>query len=106
MLIQGEDDEVVRPINQDQLQRQAMLLNRLHPGSPVEVALKPGGRRVLAHRIHDVRSGRQIMLRVTRISQLKHAWSGGDERVAYHSGPGPDASKMLLEFFARHSRKG
>jgi poly(3-hydroxybutyrate) depolymerase len=105
MLIQGEDDEVVRPVNQEQLQRQAMLLNRLHPDCPVQIVHKPGGRRTLAHRIADVHSGRQLMLRVARIAQLKHAWSGGDERVAYQSGAGPDASKMLLEFFSRHRRK-
>ncbi|UUZ47432.1 hypothetical protein LP420_29780 [Massilia sp. B-10] len=44
------------------------------------------------------------MLRVARIADLSHAWSGGDERLPYNAAPGPDASKMLLDFFARHRR--
>jgi poly(3-hydroxybutyrate) depolymerase len=44
------------------------------------------------------------MLRVAQIAELKHAWSGGDERLSYNSGAGPDASRMLLDFFAKHRR--
>lgn len=104
MLIQGEDDHVVRPVNQAQLTRQAMLLNRLPHGSPVQVATREGTRRSHPHRIHDVYSERKLMLRVAQIAELKHAWSGGDERLSFNSGPGPDASKMLLDFFSKHRR--
>jgi poly(hydroxyalkanoate) depolymerase family esterase len=103
MLIQGEEDHVVRPVNQAQLTRQAMLLNGLH-GSPVDVASKPGTTRAHPHRIHDVYRDRKLMLRVAQIAQLKHAWSGGDERLSFNSGAGPDASKMLLDFFSKHRR--
>lgn len=103
LLIQGEADEVVRPVNQAQLARQAMLLNGLPDGVAL-VSDKGGGRRMLPHRLHDVYRGRKLMLRVAQIAELKHAWSGGDARVAYHSGPGPDASKMLLSFFSKHRR--
>ena len=104
MLIQGEDDHVVRPVNQAQLTRQAMLLNGLPHGSPVDVASKAGTKRTHPHRIHDVYSERKLMLRVAQIAELKHAWSGGDERLSFNSGRGPDASKMLLEFFSKHRR--
>ena len=104
ILFQGEDDPVVRPVNQTQLTRQAMLLNRLPPGCPVEVASKLGTRSSHPYRLHDVYSERRLMLRVARIAKLKHAWSGGDERLSYNSGAGPDASKMLLEFFSKHRR--
>ena len=104
MLIQGNDDEVVRPVNQAQLTRQAMLLNGLAAASSVEVTDKAGHRRLLPHRLHDVYKGRKLMLRVAQIAELKHAWSGGDERLSFNSGAGPDASKMLLDFFARHRR--
>jgi poly(hydroxyalkanoate) depolymerase family esterase len=105
MLLQGEDDQVVRPVNQAQLTRQAMLLNRLPHGSPVDVASKAGTRAALPYRLHDVYCERRLLLRVAQIAQLKHAWSGGDERLAYNSGAGPDASRMLLDFFSRHRRK-
>jgi poly(3-hydroxybutyrate) depolymerase len=104
MLIQGEADDVVRPVNQAQLTRQAMLLNGLPQGCAVDVATKPGGRRVHPHRIHDVYHERKLMLRVAQIAELKHAWSGGDESLAYNAGTGPDASKMLLDFFSKHRR--
>lgn len=104
ILIQGEDDHVVRPINQVQLARQAMLVNRLPADSPEQVKVKLGTRRGHGYHLRDVYRGRKVMLRVARIAELKHAWSGGDERLSYNSGRGPDASRMMLEFFSRHRR--
>lgn len=104
MLIQGEDDPVVRPVNQAQLTRQAMLLNRLPAGGAVDVASRAGTARAHPHRIHDLYSGRKLMLRVAQVDQLKHAWSGGDARLSFNSDAGPDASTMLLDFFAQHQR--
>lgn len=104
ILIQGEDDHVVRPINQVQLARQAMLVNRLPADSPQQVKVKLGTRRGHGYHLRDVYRGRKVMLRVARIAELKHAWSGGDERLSYNSGRGPDASRMMLDFFSRHRR--
>lgn len=105
MLIQGESDPVVRPINQAQLARQALLLNRMPHGSPVDVATKEGTRRSHPHRIHDMYCDRKLMLRVAQIAELKHAWSGGDGSLSYNCDAGPDASMMLLDFFSRHRRQ-
>lgn len=104
ILIQGEEDPVVRLVNQAQLERQAMLLNRLPPGSRVEVTSKPGSRNTHPYSLRDVYQGNALMLRVVRIAELKHAWSGGDESLSFNCGAGPDASRMLLDFFARHRR--
>jgi poly(hydroxyalkanoate) depolymerase family esterase len=106
ILIQGEDDHVVRPINQTQLARQAMLVNQLPPDSPEQVVVKVGTKRGHAYQLRDVYRGRKVVLRVARIAQLKHAWSGGDERLSFNSGQGPDASKMMLDFFSRQRRAG
>ena len=104
ILIHGEGDTIVRLVNQVQLTRQAMLINRLPHGGTVELSSHPGTRRTYPHRIHDVCSARKVMVRVAQVEQLGHAWSGGDERLSYNSGMGPDASKMLLDFFVRHRR--
>lgn len=104
LLIQGEDDEVVRPVNQAQLARQAMLLNRLPAESAVDVISKTGSRRTHPYELRDVYRGRKLMLRVARIGRLKHAWSGGDERLSFNAAAGPDASRMMLDFFGRHRR--
>ena len=103
MLIGGAADEIVRPVNQAQLMRQSMMLNELGDGV-VKVTLKAGNKRSLPYRLHDVWRGRKLMLRVAQVEELKHAWSGGDERLAFNSGAGPDASKMLMDFFGRHRR--
>lgn len=101
ILLQGTGDHVVRPINQLQLARQSLLLNRL--SGPAKITHKPKGRHN-AHQLHDFYVGRKLMLRVVQIEELEHAWSGGDPSLAFNAKAGPDASKMLLEFFARHRR--
>jgi poly(hydroxyalkanoate) depolymerase family esterase len=106
ILIQGEGDQVVRPINQTHLARQAMLLNQLPPDSPEQVVVKVGGKRGHSYQLRDVYRGRKVVLRVARIAELKHAWSGGDERLSFNSARGPNASKMMLDFFSRHRRSG
>ena len=69
MLIQGEGDEVVRPVNQAHLTRQAMLLNRLPAGTQLEVTSREGTRRANPYRVHDVVSDGKVMLRVAQIAE-------------------------------------
>jgi poly(hydroxyalkanoate) depolymerase family esterase len=106
LLIQGEDDQVVDPVNQRQLARQWLQLNGLPAGPAMRVAVKPAGRGGSrnAHEIHDYLVGRKVVLRVVRIAGLGHAWSGGDPALAFNAKAGPDASRMALEFFGRHRR--
>ena len=106
LLIQGEDDQVVDPVNQRQLARQWLQLNGLPAGPATRVAVKPAGRGGSrnAHEIHDYLVGRKVVLRVVRIAGLGHAWSGGDPALAFNAKAGPDASRMALEFFGRHRR--
>lgn len=106
ILFQGESDRVVRPINQLHLEQQALLLNRVPIGTPVHVTTRERTSRTLAYRLRDVRLQRKLLLRVVQISELKHAWSGGDASLAFNSGLGPVSSKLLLDFFSRHSRAG
>lgn len=96
ILIQGEADTVVRPVNQAQLMRQSLLLNRLT--GPAKITHNARSR------LHDFYVGRKLMLRVVRIDQLEHAWSGGDPALPFNAKAGPNASKLMLEFFARHQR--
>jgi poly(hydroxyalkanoate) depolymerase family esterase len=106
LLIQGEDDQVVDAVNQRQLARQWLQLNGLPAGPATRVALRPAGRGGSrnAHEIHDYVVGRKVVLRVVRIAGLGHAWSGGDPAHAFNAKAGPDASRMVLEFFGRHRR--
>jgi poly(hydroxyalkanoate) depolymerase family esterase len=106
LLIQGNDDQVVRPINQQQLTRQWLQLNDLPDGPATRVTVKPAGRggRRNPHEIHDYLMGRKVVLRVVRIAGLGHAWSGGDPTLRFNAEAGPEASRMMLEFFGKHRR--
>ena len=101
IVIHGDDDAVVRPVNQMQVAGQAMHLNGL-AGSAEKLTDKPATSRTLAHQIRDVYRGRKLMLRMVRIAGLKHAWSGGDAHYKFNSAAGPDASKLMLDFFSKH----
>lgn len=106
ILIQGDDDEVVRSVNQEQLAGQWLRLNGLPAGASAQVVEKPaarGGRRN-AYTVRDYVVGRKVLLRVARISGLGHEWSGGDPALKFNAKAGPDASRMMLEFFGKHQR--
>ena len=106
ILIQGADDQVVRPVNQQHLARQWLQLHGLPAGPASRVTVKPAGRSGgrTAHEFHDYLVGRKLVLRVARIAGLGHAWSGGDPTLKFNAKAGPDASRMVLEFFGRHRR--
>lgn len=106
ILIQGVQDQVVHPVNQQHLARQWLQLNGLPAGPAHRVTLKPAGRGGSrnAHEFHDYLVGRKLMLRVARIAGLGHAWSGGDPALKFNAKAGPDASRMMLDFFGRHRR--
>lgn len=106
LLIQGADDQVVHPVNQQQLARQWLHVNGLPAGPATSVTLKPAGRGGSRnpHEIHDYLAGRKLVLRVVRIAGLGHAWSGGDPALKFNAKAGPDASRMMLAFFGRHRR--
>lgn len=110
ILIQGQQDNVVRPINQTQLVRQSIRINRMPATTQVTAERWPpgtAGSRNPAHgyALHDYQVGTQLLLRVAQIEQLEHAWSGGDASLPFNAKAGPDASKLLLDFFARHQRR-
>lgn len=109
LLIHGQDDKIIRPVNQAQLQQQALLLNRMGPECGTPVTTKAAGRAgarnpAKAYQVQDFYLRKKLLLRVTQISHLAHAWSGGDGTLAFNSAAGPDASSMMLDFFARHRR--
>ncbi|MEC5216876.1 poly(hydroxyalkanoate) depolymerase family esterase [Actimicrobium sp. GrIS 1.19] len=107
ILIQGQHDAVVRPVNLHQLEQQFCELNGLTSANRQPATFRPAGRS--AHAAHafdtrDYRVGRKVMLRVCEISRLSHAWSGGDPGYRFNERKGPDASRMMCAFFQHHRR--
>jgi poly(hydroxyalkanoate) depolymerase family esterase len=128
ILIQGMQDKVVDPVNQRQLLQQGLRLNRLESEIQAPAQQTPAtaaGSRKPAHgyatsdyygekvdgekvgaekRAAGKVAGQTLLLRVAQIEQLDHAWSGGDASLPFNEKNGPDASKMMLDFFALHRR--
>jgi poly(hydroxyalkanoate) depolymerase family esterase len=107
ILIHGQQDHVVRPINFHQLEQQFCELNGLTSTHRQERTYRAAGRS--AHAAHgvdvlDYRVGKKTLLRLCEIHQLNHAWSGGDPALPFNEGKGPDASRMMWTFFAPHRR--
>ncbi|GAC1317128.1 MAG: PHB depolymerase family esterase [Collimonas sp.] len=107
ILLHGDADKVVRPINLGQLAQQFRILNQLDSGNAAPVVNKmarrgknPGN----AYRTQDYLIDRKSFLKICEIQHLEHAWSGGDCSLPWNACNGPDASKLIWDFFARHQR--
>lgn len=110
ILVHGQDDPIVRPVNLAHLAEQFRELLHIagHQRDELQVKTtdKPAGPRAgNACRIYEYSSGRKVMLKVCEVVGLEHAWSGGDASVNFSNGRGPDASKLMWDFFARHKRE-
>ncbi|NPT35116.1 extracellular catalytic domain type 1 short-chain-length polyhydroxyalkanoate depolymerase [Paraburkholderia xenovorans] len=104
IIIHGDADHVVAPINADQLAVQFLRLNRIVDETGARKSGEVREERKGGVVMRDyVRGGRRIV-RLCRVQGLAHAWSGGDDAVPFHSAKGPDASGMVWEFF-RHQRR-
>jgi poly(3-hydroxybutyrate) depolymerase len=90
------------------LVQQFKILNRLGPEHAAPVVLKPakGGKKNPSnpYRLQDYCVAKKLLLRVCEVRHLEHAWSGGDCAWKYNACQGPDASKMMWDFFTRHRR--
>lgn len=109
ILIHGEQDGIVRPINLLHLTRQFTELNHLSGSKAAPMLIKEGRkaggpRSGNAYSTREYVIGNKPILKICEIAQLDHAWSGGDASVRFHERKGPDASKMMWDFFSKHRR--
>ncbi|WP_240475682.1 alpha/beta hydrolase family esterase [Herbaspirillum rhizosphaerae] len=110
ILITGDDDKVVRSLNQIQLAGQFIRLNHAADLTPLPPVEKKFGRVSKKHprkntiQVRDFVAGKAVLVRSIHIARLGHAWSGGDDKLPFHA-KGPDAGKLMLAFFSRHRRK-
>ena len=110
--IQGGRDEVVAEINAIQLVRQYLVRNgRLEPvdhppaelPSPDAQTSQPAGAGRTMTNI-DYRIGERVVVRLVRVPELGHAWSGGDAALSYNDPEPPDATALLGEFIVEQIR--
>lgn len=103
MLIQGLQDNVVRPINTVQLTQQFKALNRVDEGTKVRIttmaASEPDSKNPhSSYTMQEYYQAEHCLIRVCEIPALGHAWSGGDCSLRYNACEGPDATQMLWDF--------
>jgi len=107
LVLHGEADQVVAPINGAQAARQWFLTNALSRGQPLDttsgatdhVQGEVGGYGVRrsTYRAKDGTPLAHLVL----VRELGHAWSGGSAEGTFTSERGPDATMEVLDFFSR-----
>ncbi|WP_153099930.1 extracellular catalytic domain type 1 short-chain-length polyhydroxyalkanoate depolymerase [Paraburkholderia hayleyella] len=100
LIIQGDADSVVAPVNARQLAAAFAYLNHLPAASVVHESREAG----VSVTWHDYRRAGQAVVRLCEVSGLGHAWSGGDDTVPFHSASGPDASALIWDFLSQARR--
>jgi poly(3-hydroxybutyrate) depolymerase len=104
IILHGDADHVVAPVNADQLALQFLRLNRMVGADGERKSGEVREERKAGVVTRDyVRGGRRVV-RLCRVQGLAHAWSGGDEAVPFHSSKGPDATALLWDFFKHQKR--
>lgn len=105
LILQGEQDPVVRPVNAGQLVRQFCILNRLAQDAHETPVLRQARAANDAWRRTDYMQQGRVVVRLCEVTHLAHAWSGGDASLRYNAARGPDASALLWDFFKRQRRR-
>lgn len=111
VLIHGKEDSIVHSVNLAHLAEQFRELHHLagytRENMMVKIADKPASERSgRACKTYEYYFGKKHLLQVCEISELGHAWSGGDASVTFSDGCGPNASQMMWDFFNKHCRSG
>lgn len=111
LVIHGDADDIVHPINAEQIIAQFLAMNRLAAEKNGRLGTSTARTTVTAngsgHRfeIRDYGPEDAPLLRHVIVKGMGHAWSGGNPRYPFNDPRGPDASEMMMEFFAMHRRE-
>ncbi len=109
LVIHGDKDAVVNAKNADEAAAQWVAVHtqlRDDAGLPMLVTdVRAASRTELGYRVQEQswrdNRGRDIVT-VVHIGELGHAWSGGSRSGTFTDEKGPDASRMIAAFCARH----
>ncbi|WP_322030243.1 PHB depolymerase family esterase [Paraburkholderia sp. J76] len=105
IVVQGDADGVVAPVNAEQLAVQLLRLNGLADSHGVRDGVVSRETMKDGYREQDYELDGASVVRLCRVAKLDHAWSGGDDTVPFHSSTGPDASALIWDFFEAHRRE-
>ncbi|WP_254871033.1 PHB depolymerase family esterase [Bacillus sp. Marseille-Q1617] len=115
MVFHGTSDYTVYPVNGDQVISQWAVTNDLaHNGTAdgwiddqperTENSTVSGGR---SYSVSAFEGGDgQVWMRKVKVQGMGHAWSGGSSQGSYTDPQGPDASRMMFDFFDSFNDNG
>jgi poly(hydroxyalkanoate) depolymerase family esterase len=106
LVIHGDRDDSVHPINAAQIVQQCQTLaanvtSGLPLSGPHERQASAGGRDYV---LRDYRRQEAVLIREIMVRDLGHSWSGGDANHPFHDPAGPCASALIWDFVALHRR--
>ena len=108
LVIHGDCDATVNPVNADQIIEQLKArAEYIDPSAGALIAsderhIDSGGR---TYRQQDYTQRGRIVLRKVLVEGLGHAWSGGDAQYEFNDAAGPDAGGLILDFVTQYHRK-
>ena len=109
VLVHGAEDVIVRPVNLYHLAEQFREINHIagfdHDAILVKLTERQASAQSNAYKCLEYFAGKKMLLKVCEVYGLGHAWSGGDETIRFSDGKGPDASRLMWDFFAQHRRE-
>ncbi|CAM3552529.1 Esterase [Bordetella sputigena] len=103
IILQGDRDAVVDKRNGRQLLAQLAWANGVDLDDNAGPETEASGTDRHHLRI-DVPAGRGSVVTLCEVPGLGHAWSGGDGRVRFHARHGPDAARLMWQFFKSRRR--
>lgn len=111
LVIHGEADAVVAPINGAQAARQWFLTNALAMGQPLDTTSgatdrseREEGGYLVRRSTYRAKDGTPLS-QLVMVRGLGHAWSGGAPEGSFTDPRGPAATAMILDFFASSGRR-
>jgi poly(3-hydroxybutyrate) depolymerase len=114
VIMHGNEDAVVNRRNADLLVRQFLGWNGYFPegsdwaNAPLPPAVLTQQSTTYGHPyiLRDFGEGLHPPVRECEVVGMGHAWSGGDSALPFHDEMGPDASALMMEFFATIAERG
>jgi poly(3-hydroxybutyrate) depolymerase len=114
VIMHGNEDAVVNRRNADLLVRQFLGWNGYFPegadwaNAPLPPAVLSHSSTTYGHPyiLRDFGEGLHPPVRECEVVGMGHAWSGGDSALPFHDEMGPDASALMMEFFATIAERG
>lgn len=105
IIVQGDADSVVDKRNGRQLFEQLAWANGIDVDDDGAFVAQDMAVDSVRHHVRlDAPSRRGPIVSLCQVPGLGHAWSGGDGRVRFHAGQGPNASLLMWQFFKTLSR--